>query len=49
MTEKQPTHPLCQNVFKSAENKISPQQFTEKWITLINRIEKNKTITTQVK
>lgn len=34
---------LCRNVFKSG-NVISQEQFTKKWIELINGMEKNKTM-----
>ena len=33
---------LCKSVFKNGGSTISPERFTEKWIELINRVEKNK-------
>ena len=35
---------ICKSVFKSGESTTSKNQFTKKWIELINRIEKNKGI-----
>lgn len=32
---------ICKSVFKSGESIISKSQFTQKWIELINRLEKN--------
>ncbi len=32
---------ICENVFKSGENMIR-SQFTQKWIDLINQIERTK-------
>ncbi|WP_444641639.1 hypothetical protein ACRQU7_15330 [Caproiciproducens sp. R1] len=34
----------CKNVFKSGENTTLKEQFTQKWIEIINQIEKNKRI-----
>ena len=39
-TDKNQT--LCKSVFKSGESTTSKTQFTQKWIEMINRIEKNK-------
>ena len=36
---------ICRSVFKSGESTTSKTQFTQKWIELINKIEKNKGIT----
>ena len=36
---------LCRSVFKSGENTTTKIQFTQKWIELINKLEKNKGIT----
>lgn len=36
---------ICKSVFKSGESTITTNQFTEKWIELINRLEKNKSVT----
>lgn len=38
---------ICKSVFKSGENTTSTSQFTKKWIELINRLEKNKGLTTE--
>lgn len=35
---------ICKSVFKSGENTTSKSQFTKKWIELINRLERNKTV-----
>lgn len=43
-TEKPKT--ICKSVFKSGRNTTSTSQFTKKWIELINKLEKNKGITT---
>lgn len=44
MEEKQVREPICKNVFLNGENTTSKSQFTQKWIELINRLEKNKGI-----
>lgn len=36
--------PICKSVFKNGESTISKSQYTKKWIELINRMEKNKTV-----
>lgn len=33
---------ICSSVFKSGENTTTKNQFTQKWIELVNRLEKNK-------
>lgn len=33
---------ICTSVFKSGENTTSKEEYTKKWIELINRIEKSK-------
>ena len=33
---------ICVSVFKSGENTMSKEEYTKKWIELINRIEKSK-------
>ncbi len=33
---------MCKSVFKSGESTTSQKQFTQKWIELINRLEKSK-------
>ena len=35
---------ICKSVFKNGEKTTSKSQFTQKWIELINRSEKNRTI-----
>jgi hypothetical protein len=47
MQEENSTHPVqqtCQSVFKSGESTTTKNQFTRKWIELINQLEKNKRI-----
>ncbi len=34
---------VCRSVFKSSED-VLKKQFTRKWIELINRIEKDRTV-----
>jgi len=40
----QPVQQTCQSVFKSGESTTTKNQFTRKWIELINQLEKNKRI-----
>lgn len=35
---------ICKSVFKNGENTITTNQYTQKWIELINRLEKNKCV-----
>lgn len=42
MAQNDSQQTICKSVFKSGENTTSQKQFTEKWIELINRLEKNK-------
>lgn len=47
MQEQKSTQPVqqsCQSVFKSGESTTTKNQFTHKWIELINQLEKNKRI-----
>ncbi|TQI66832.1 hypothetical protein LY85_1513 [Clostridium sp. KNHs216] len=44
---KKETQVACKSVFKSGENTTLKQQFTQRWIEIINQIEKNKRITTE--
>lgn len=37
------TKTICKNVFKNNNKEILKQQFTKKWIELINQKENNKT------
>ena len=43
--EKKAVQTTCTSVFKSGENTALKSRFTQKWIALINQIEKNKRIT----
>lgn len=45
MNEKQIPETICRSVFKSGENTTSKSQFTQKWIELVNKIEKSKGLT----
>ncbi len=40
--DKSKTDTICKSVFKSGENTTSKEEYTKKWIELINRIEKSK-------
>jgi hypothetical protein len=42
MANNQKPKTICRSVFKSGESTTSKSQFTQKWIELINKIEKNK-------
>lgn len=33
---------ICVSVFKSGENTTTKQEYTKKWVELINRMEKSK-------
>ena len=44
MAGNQQTNTICKSVFKSGGNTTSKSEFTKKWIELINRLEKNKSI-----
>lgn len=35
---------VCSSVFKSGESTTTKTQFTQKWIELINKIEKSKAV-----
>ena len=35
---------ICVSVFKSGENTTIKQEYTKKWIELINRMEKGKSV-----
>ena len=45
MTNNEKSKNICSSVFKSGENTTTKIQFTQKWIELINKLEKNKGIT----
>lgn len=36
------TRVICKNIFKSGNEKDSKEEFTKRWIELINQREKNK-------
>ncbi len=40
------THVICKNVFKNSNKKDSKEEFTKRWIELINQREKSKGRTT---
>ncbi len=42
MTNNEKSKNICSSVFKSGESTTSKTQFTQKWIELISKIEKNK-------
>ena len=35
---------VCKSIFKSGENAPSKEVFTQKWVELINKIEKGKSV-----
>lgn len=39
---KQKVKVVCKNVFKNGANVPEKNQYTKKWITVINQLEKNK-------
>ncbi len=43
-SEKPAAAGVCKSVFKSGENTISGEQFTQMWIQLINQIEKDRAL-----
>ena len=45
MEQKQQSKAICKSVFKSGESTTSQKELTKKWIELINKIEKDKSIT----
>jgi len=42
MKEKKNSTAVCKSVFKGGKSMTSKNEFTEKWIELINNLEKNK-------
>ena len=44
MANNEKSKNICSSVFKSGENTTTKSQFTQKWIELINKLEKNKGI-----
>ena len=45
MANNEKSKNICSSVFKSGKNTTTKSQFTQKWIELINKLEKNKGIT----
>ena len=45
MANNEKSKNICSSVFKIGENTTTKIQFTQKWIELINKLEKNKGIT----
>ena len=44
MSEYNAPEIICNSVFKSGKNTTTEQEFTKKWIELINILEKDKNI-----
>ncbi len=44
MDKKKTQKDYCKNVFKNSSETVDKNQFTQKWIELINRLEKSKTV-----
>lgn len=42
MQKKESAPPVCKSVFKSGENTVSSALLTQKWLELIDRIERNR-------
>lgn len=42
MEKKTENKPVCKSVFKNGKEHPSEKKCTQAWITLINKIEKNK-------
>ena len=45
MANNEKSKNICSSVVKSCENTTTKIQYTQKWIELINKLEKNKGIT----
>lgn len=45
MEAKEQTKSICKSVFKSGESTTSKKELTQKWIELINKIERDKSVT----
>ena len=43
MAENNEMKPVCKSVFKSGESTTTEREFTDKWIELVNTLEKGKT------
>lgn len=44
MAEKNEPKTVCKSVFKSGESTTTEREFTNKWIELINTLEKGKSV-----
>lgn len=44
MAEIEQQNTICKSVFKSGESTTTRDEFTKKWIELINRLESSKSI-----
>lgn len=42
MKEKEMPETICRSVFKNRKTTITKSEFTQKWIDIINKIEKEK-------
>lgn len=42
MEEKQKTEIICRSIFKSAEDRDIQKRYTQKWVEIINKMEKNR-------
>lgn len=42
MAENEKTTIVCKSVFKSGESTTTEREFTDKWIELVNTLEKGK-------
>lgn len=40
--------PLCKSIFSGGANAPSPQRFTQAWVELINRMERNQDISADI-
>jgi len=44
MEKENESIPICKSVFKNGENSTTEQAFTDKWVQLINTLEKSKNL-----
>ena len=44
MEENKESTTVCKSVFKSGESTTTEREFTDKWIELINTLEKGKSV-----
>ena len=42
MAENNEVNTICKSVFKSGESTTTQRQFTDKWVELVNTLEKDK-------